>query len=356
MLRQHALLRASRALTGVILLVALAAPGCGRDARPRLVVYSPHGKEMLVAFEKAYEAAHPGTDVVWLDLGSQDIYDRVRTERSNPQADVWWGAPASVFARAEAESLLERFEPSWASAVPPDRRSAAGFWWGTFLTPEVIMVNERTVPPEARPRDWDDLLDRQWRGRILIRHPLSSGTMRTIFSALIARETDRTGSEDSAFAWLRRLDANTKAYVADPTQLYLRIAREEGAVTLWNLPDVIMQRRINSYPFAYVLPSSGTPLVTDGIAVVRGTRAREEAVRFCEFVTSVESMVSQAEQFGRIPARTDIPAERLPAWVRDLSLEPMALDWERLLASEQRWMKRWDEEVKGKGKDTDERP
>jgi len=28
------------------------------------VVYSPHGKEMLVAFEKAYEAARPGVDVV----------------------------------------------------------------------------------------------------------------------------------------------------------------------------------------------------------------------------------------------------------------------------------------------------
>jgi iron(III) transport system substrate-binding protein len=112
-----------------------------------------------------------------------------------------------------------------------------------------------------------------------------------------------------------------------------------------------MQRNVNGYPFGYVVPASGTPLITDGIAIVRGTRARGEAVRFYEFVTSPESMLRQAEEFARIPARTDIPAASLPAWVRGLALTPMPLDWDRLLAAEQRWMKRWDEEVKGRGSD-----
>ena len=45
-------------------------------------------------------------DVRWLDMGSQEVLDRVRSERANPQADVWFGGPASLFATAARESLL----------------------------------------------------------------------------------------------------------------------------------------------------------------------------------------------------------------------------------------------------------
>jgi iron(III) transport system substrate-binding protein len=320
------------------------------DGKKRLVIYSPHGKEMLSAFEKDFEAQHPDVDVQWLDMGSQDAYDRIRTERANPQADLWWGAPLTTFARAEAESLLERYIPSWDGAVPAEMKSAHGFWYGTFSTPEVIMYNNRLVSEAEAPKDWDDLLDARWKDKIIIRYPLASGTMRIIFSALIQREAQRTGSVDAGFAWLRRLDANTKTYAAEPTQLYLKIAREEGVVTLWNLPDVLIQKHINGYPFGYVIPKSGTPLITDCIAIVRGTKNRRLAEQFYEFVTSEDAMVKQATEFFRIPTRRDIPPERLPEWMRSLTITPMKVNWEELEANEKQWMKRWDEEVKGRGK------
>jgi iron(III) transport system substrate-binding protein len=323
--------------------------GCAQDDRTPLVVYSPHGKEMLSAFERAYESVHPGTDVQWLDMGSQDVYDRIRTERANPQADVWWGAPWLMFSRAEQESLLVRYVPSWSDEVPAEYRSAEGHWFGTFITPEVIMYNTRMLSEDQVPRDWDDLLAETWRGKIIIRYPLASGTMRTIFAALIQREAGRKGSTGDGFAWLARLDANTKTYTSDPTQLYLRIAREEGSLTLWDLPDVIIQRDVHGYPFGYVIPASGTPMIVDGIAIVRGTKRFQEAARFYEFVTSRESMLRQAREFYRIPARQDIEAGLLPEWLRTLRLKPMPVDWNSIAAHEKEWMRRWDETVKGRG-------
>jgi iron(III) transport system substrate-binding protein len=336
----------SRLLTCWLVLIL----GCARETRTPIVVYSPHGTEMLAEFEAAYEAAHPDQDVRWIDMGSQDIYDRVRTERANPQADVWWGGPSVLLARAERESLLAPYEPSWASALPPSRKSIHGFWHGTFLTPEVIMYNTRAVPDSIAPADWDDLLHPRWRGKIIIRHPLASGTMRTIFCSLILREQRRSGSLEDGFRWLARLDANTRTYAADPTQLYLKIAREEGLVTLWNLPDVIIQVRRNGYPFGYRLPSSGTPLITDGIALVRGSRHPEEARSFYEFVTSRASLLRQAEAFGRIPARTDIPQADLPGWIGGLTILPMEVDWDAVAAHEREWMGIWDQRVKGSGR------
>jgi iron(III) transport system substrate-binding protein len=329
--------------------------GCTSGSKTPLVVYSPHGKEMLSTFETAYEKAHPLIDVQWLDMGSQDVYDRIRTERGNPQADVWWGAPSLMFMRAEKESLLERYRPTWAEAVPGDFRSEADFWFGTFVTPEVIMYNSRVLKQDEVPRDWDDLLDPKWRDKVIIRYPLASGTMRIIYCALIQKEWKAKGDIEAGFRWLGALDANTKGYTVDPTQLYLRIAREEGVLTLWNLPDVIIQRDLHGYPFGFQIPLSGTPLIIDGIAIVRRTRHLEEARRFYEFVTSRESLLRQAVEFHRIPARNDIARTELPDWLANLEIKPLPVDWASLASHELEWMKRWDQTIKGRGRDWIER-
>ncbi len=335
----------------LFVVTVLSLTSCSQNERAKiLVVYSPHGKEMLTHYEKKFEERYPGIDVRWLDMGSQDAYDRIRTERANPQADIWWGAPMITFAKAEAEDLLEAYTPGWGHAIDERERSAGHFWYGTFMTPEVIMYNSRLVSAEEAPKDWDELLDPRWKDRIIIRYPLASGTMRAIFGAIIQRELKRTGSVDYGFEWLRRLDANTKSYVADPTQLYLKIAREEGAVSVWNLPDVVIQTNINDYPFGYVIPANGTPLITDCIAIVKGTQRRKEAELFYEFVTSKEAMIEQAKEYYRIPVRTDIPSDQLPDWITRLNIKPMDVDWKMLDENEKSWMKRWDSEVKGKGR------
>ncbi|MDX1547519.1 MAG: extracellular solute-binding protein [Rhodothermales bacterium] len=326
-------------------LLAAGAVGCGSDDRVRIVVYSPHGKELLSASEDAFEARHPEVDVQWIDMGGQDAYDRIRTERQNPQASLWWGGASTAFARAAREDLLEPYTPSWAAAVPADARDADGRWFGTFLTPEVIAFNDRMLDSTAAPQDWDDLLDPRWKDRILIRYPLASSTMRTIYGALILRQP----TVEEGYRWLARLDANTKDYTADPTQLYLRLAREEAEVSLWNMPDIYLQSREYDYPFGYLIPTSGTPVLTDGIALVKGGPHPEWAQRFYEFVTSDSALVHQSHTYYRIPARQDLPPDSLPPWITGTEIRPMAMDWERLAEEGPGWMQYWDENIKGRG-------
>lgn len=336
--------------TLIWLILTLAIMGCSRRSdKTVLIVYSPHGKDMLADYEHRFEQEHPDVDVRWLDMGSQDVLDRIRTERQNPQADVWWGGPMTMFDRAAKEGLLERYVPTWADAVPTEERGEDSTWYGTFETPEVIMFNTALLTKADAPQDWDDLLDPKWRGRILLRSPLASGTMRVIFSAMMQKEAERTGDTLAGYKWLRRLDANTKTYVADPTQLYLRIGRGEAPLSVWNLPDVLMERERSSQPFGVVAPASGTPVITDAIAIVHGTRHRDLAQAFYEFVTTRESLIHQAEQYFRIPARRDIPRERLPEWLTANPWIPMKMDWRMPAMHEQQWMQYWDEHVKGTG-------
>lgn len=332
-------------LAAALSLLGLSLSACGgeRDGRTPLLVYSPHGKEMLQAYEDAFEAADSTVDVQWIDLGSQEAYDRVRVERQNPQASVWWGAPQTAFMQAAREGLLQPFTPSWADAVPASAKDPEGRWYGTFLTPEGLLYNTEAVDAADVPADWDALLDERWRGRLLIRSPLASGTMRTIWGALILRQP----TVEDGYRWLARLDQNTKGYTADPTQLYLRIARGEADLTLWNLPDTYLQAQ--SYPFAFAAPASGTPVLVDGIAIPAGAPNPEAARRFIEFVTTQEALVDQAQRFHRIPARTDVPAESLPDWMAAGAFTPMDLDWDRLVTEGNEWMQVWDEQIKGRG-------
>ena len=70
------------------------------------MLYSPHGRDQLTLLEHAFEAEQPDIDIRWLDMGSQEILDRLRFERVNPQADVWFGGPTTIFDRGIQDSLL----------------------------------------------------------------------------------------------------------------------------------------------------------------------------------------------------------------------------------------------------------
>lgn len=334
-----------------MLLAALAALAACDDGRRPLVVYSPHGRDLLALFERSFEAANPEVDVRWLDMGSQEVYDRVRSERANPQADVWFGGPAAIFSRAGADGLLESYRPPWADAVPPEARGRNDRYFAVYRTPPVIVYNSQALAEAEAPQDWDDLLAPRFLDEVLIRDPLASGTMRTIFGFMLARSVAETGDTDAGFAWLRRLDVQTKEYVHSPALLHQKIVRQEGLVTLWELTDILFQRQRGN-PLGYVFPASGTPVIDDAVALVAGARHGELARRFIDWIGSREAQALAAEQAFRLPARTDM-ADELPAWAREAlaAMVPAAVDWQLIEAEGADWMTTWDRTVRGRGSD-----
>ena len=103
--------RLARCALLLILAASAFVTACRRDARTPLVLYSPHGRDLLGLVEKEFERAHPEVDVRWLDMGSQEVYDRLRSEKANPQADVWYGGPDTIFSRGASEGLLAPYRP-----------------------------------------------------------------------------------------------------------------------------------------------------------------------------------------------------------------------------------------------------
>jgi iron(III) transport system substrate-binding protein len=339
-------------VTGRLLLAAaLLLSGCGGDGRTPVVLYSPHGRDQLTLLEQEFERRRPDVDVRWLDMGSQEVFDRLRFERVNPQADVWFGGPTPIFDRGVADSLLQPYRPAWADAVGPNGIHPGDFYYPAYRTPAVIAYNSAAVAAEKAPGDWDEVLEPAWRGKVLIRDPMASGTMRAIWGLILVRSIRETGDTARGMDWLRRLDRQTVAYTLNPAILNEKLARQEGLVTLWDLPDILISRG-KGLPFGYTFPRSGTVVIDDAIALVRGSRHPEAAKAFIDFVGSEDAQALAAERVFRLPARHGLPADRVPGWVTEVEREMVAadMDWELLAREGAAWMSYWDTHVRNTGK------
>ncbi|WP_370866874.1 extracellular solute-binding protein [Paenibacillus chitinolyticus] len=324
------------------------AGGGAASGSQKLVIYTARDKNVVDEILPRFKEKNPGIDVEVMTMGAQQVLERIRGEKSNPQADFWWGGTQSSFITGAEEGLLETYKPTFADNVTAENKDAQDRWYGEMLLPEVIMYNSQALKKEDAPKDWDELLDAKYKDKLLIRGVMASGTMRTIYSSMIYRQDP--ADPQKGYDWLKKLDANTKEYTQDPTNLYLKMARQEGTLSLWNLQDILIQKEMKKQPFDFIYPASGAPILVDGVGIVKGAKNMDAAKKFYEFLFDKEELKKKAEKLFQIPTRTDINKDEFPAWLKGIETKPLQLDWKVLASKEKEWMQYWDENIKGKGK------
>ncbi len=315
--------------------------------RKQVVVFTPHGQEMLDEYKKAFEKAYPNIEVVGRFVPTGQILSQLRIDKGAAKIDVWWGGTSAFFAQAKNEKLLEPYKPSWAGAIKAEYHDSDDAWFAQFLQVPAIMFNKNIYKADAVPQKWDDLLDPKWKDKIVIREPMDSGTMKTIFTGLIWRSGGANHDPAPGYDFLKRLDAHTKTYLPNPQALYDRVAKsEEGYLSLWNLTDVLFQAEANGYPFGYRIPTDPVPISLDPIALIAGGPHAEEAKLFYEFVTSKENCLKLARDHFRILAREDISRKELPARMREIQFQPMQFDFSEFDKLQTQWMDHWQTSIR----------
>jgi iron(III) transport system substrate-binding protein len=221
-----------------------------------------------------------------LTLGAQAALERLKAEKANTSGRILWGGTQQGLQQAAADDLLAPSSPANAALIDPSRKDAQGRWFAEMLLPEVIIYNHELLKPEQAPKDWDDLITPAFKGKIVIRDVMPSGTMRTIYSAMIYRQSATTGSPDAGYEWLKKLDANTVSYTPSPDDMYFNLDRGVGTVTLWNLQDALIQPLKNDRKWTYVIPQSGVPVLLDGVGVVNNPKSMQAALDFENFCSN----------------------------------------------------------------------
>jgi len=325
-----------------------ASPNTAEEAQS-LLIYTGRDKDEVAQVVDLFTQKYPQykDKVETVILGAQEALTRLRAEQANPQAGFLWGGTIQGLQQAAYEKLLVTSAPTHANLIDACRKDPEGRWFAEMLLPEVIVYNHDLLKPDQAPKDWDDLITPAFKGKIVIRDVAGSGTMRTIFSAMIYRQNGAV-SPDAGYAWLKKLDANTVTYAANPDDMYFKIDRGVGTVTLWNLQDALIQPLKNKRPWSYVIASSGVPVLLDGVGVINNPKMMKAAEEFLNFLMEPKLQAQLARDYYQIPAM-EVPDADKPEWLTKLNIKEMKIDWNVMGQKENEWMSYWSKSIKGKG-------
>ncbi len=142
----------------------------------KLTIYSDQTIETIQALADGYKAKYPGIDVDFFRSDSTKLMQRFETESAagRHEADVMTTVDRLVKTLVK-KGLTQEYRSAQLSNYPEDLHVANGQYsnWGVSLTSFAYNTDE--LSEAEAPKDWEDLLDPKWKGKIGMQDPLSGG-------------------------------------------------------------------------------------------------------------------------------------------------------------------------------------
>lgn len=228
--------------------------------------------------------------------------------------NLWAADHAGLFQPLSSEFLEER--------VPKHLRQAEGRWFGLSMRARCIFYNRDSVKTEELST-YESLADPAWKGRVLIRSS-SNVYNQSLVGSLIVHH-----GEEATERWAKNIVANMarKPQGGDTDQIRA-VAAGEGDVAV-----------ANSYYYARLLKSDaakdkevvskvgiffpnqgnrGTHVNISGAGMLKGSKNREAAQRFIEFLASDEAQEIFAKGNNEFPVAMGVAVDaKLKPWLKN---------------------------------------
>ncbi|MCQ1056635.1 extracellular solute-binding protein [Photobacterium sp. ZSDE20] len=269
-----------------------------------LIIYSPQAAGARGDFiaKEAYRAL--GIDLRYLSGGGGELHDRLVAERNNRQADVVMGLTQTGMYSLKQHGLLDQYTPSWEEGLPEAYKDKDGYFHMFWQTPVVMAYNSEHMTEEQAPKSWLDLVNPEYADKFSIGN-LSAQTTRVYLSGMIHQfKTEEGQIDDKAWDYMRDLFDNVNP-MSEGTEYWRHVATGETPIVLNWLGGVMSNANSNRIKMNYVNPIEGTPIVAEGIGIVKGTDNIETAQRFIDWFGSPEFMAKYANRFNQTPAHPE---------------------------------------------------
>ena len=291
--------------------------------------------------------AQTGIKVLQVHKATGEALAQLRAEAANPKTDLWWGGTGDPFLQAAEVGLLDAYRPTylgdlhgWAvrqyamseNFVGGFYTSAIGFGWNEDV------LKKKGLPA---PKCWADLLDARYKGEIETSHPGSSGTGYTILAGLV-----QLMGEDAAFAYLQKLHRNVTQYTRSGQAQAKSVAKGEVGIGISFIFGFENERQQGFKMVKSGAPCEGTGYEVGGIALVKGSRNREAATKYYDWLMSPagQSIGARANSL-QVPAnKTFKPDPRIPTTD---AVRLIKYDFQKYgkAVERRRLIERWEKEV-----------
>jgi len=332
--------------------------GCGGEAAPgasgeassapaggsgdTLVVYTNSNGEGRGDWltQKAGEA---GFKIEIVGAGGADATNKLIAEKNNPIADVAFGLNNMYFSQIKAADALEPYKPAWAGEVDTQLADGETYW---PLVKQAILLgyNSDKFSKDAAPKDWTDLWTKdEFKARYERVTGLGTATAQLVFAGILSRYRDDSGDlgiSDEGWKQVEQYFQNGSPAVAK-TDLFARIA--SGEVDMGQMPSSIIADREKSFKVNVdtVIPSVGVPLAVEQIALVKGTKKKDQAQMFIDWFGSADVQGQFAKQFNSMPVNKSAQAQANPEVVDFFAdLKQQDIDWEFVQENMGAWVEK----------------
>ena len=224
--------------------------------------------------------------------GTPVSYERIVGWKGQPEADIFWGGEPALFNSLAGQKLLTKLELSndvWESIPssigtpkPIPLKDPGRSWVGTALEVYGIAYSPRLLKrlgvPE--PRDWDDVLNPKLKGAVAQCSPPRSSSSHATYEVILQSLGEAEGWE-----WLKRLAANTGAFVKTSREVPAVVAKGEFAVGFGVPSYFVFEEKLAGFDIKFVAPKKAF-VTPEPFAILAGARHPRVAREFLAFLLS----------------------------------------------------------------------
>lgn len=273
------------------LLVACSSSGSGGSKKEKLTIYVGFQEDHAMEAMKQF-TADTGIEVDMIRMSGGEILAKIRAEKDNPQADIWYGGPADTFVAAMDENLLSPYKSKEAEKIDDRFKDADGYWTGIYVGALGFATNKDFLEKNGleAPTKWEDLLHPAYKNEIVMAHPGSSGTAYTILYTVLKV----FGGEDAGFDYLKQLHPQVQQYTTSGSAPGRMVGMGEAGAGILFAHDIIKYQEEGFDSLVLTIPEDGTGYETGAVAIIEGAPQAELAKKFIDW-----SLGTSAQEVGQ---------------------------------------------------------
>lgn len=261
-----------------------------------LNVYTALETDQLKAYQEAFNKAHPDVEIKWTRDSTGIITAKLLAEKAKPVADVIMGVAASSMVAFDREGMLQPYAPANLKAIHPKYRPAGATpsWvgmdiWGAAICYNVVEAQKLGLP---RIESWKDLLKPEFKGKVVMPNPNSSGTGFLDVTAWLQIFGDKGGWE-----YMDKLHDNVAVYTHSGSKPCVLAGNGEFPV------GISFEYRANTVrskgaPIDVIFPKEGLGWDLEATAIVKGTPQLDAARKLADWSASREANELYAKNFA----------------------------------------------------------
>ena len=256
---------------------------------------------------QAFAARYPGVTVQPVRTTGQVAYARLMQDMKAGQAqcDVFSSTDLGHMAQLKKDGKLLRYVPENSTKIDPAYQNLDpdGFYFTTAANPTVLIYNTKFVKEADAPKNWPDLLDPKWKGKVAVAHPGYSGSM----GSWVVLMRKLYGWQ--FFEKLEKQDPLIGRSLNDPMTILNAGERWVGITAV----STAVQSKQAGNPVGISYPTDGAKLSLSPTAILASSRHPNAAKLFLEYMQSVEFSTLLAKE-GQPPLRPEVapPLGALP--------------------------------------------